>query len=66
MNKNKIDRLIKECVLEIDNCESLPTYESYLLSKMTKSPFKKKSERAIDVLGLIHTDVCRPTNISAR
>ena len=42
MNKNKIDRLIKEHVIEIDDCESLPICESYLLGKMTKSPFKEK------------------------
>ena len=66
MNKNRIDRLIKERVLEIDDCDSLPTYESYLLSEMTKSPFKRKDEGANDVLSLIHTDVCRPMNISAR
>ena len=42
VNKNRIDRLIKECVLQIDDCESLPTYESCLLSKMTKSLFKEK------------------------
>ena len=58
--------MIKERVLEIDDHKSLPTYESYLLGKMTKSPFKKKDERASDVLGLIHTDVCGPMNISAR
>ena len=66
VSKNRIDRLIKKHVLEIDDCESLPTYESYLLAKMTKSPFKKKGERANDVLGLIHTDVYRLINISAR
>ena len=66
VNKNRIDRLIKECILEIDDCESLPTCESCLLDKMTKLPFKGKGERASDVLGLIHTDVCGPTNISAR
>ena len=66
VNKNRIDRLIKECVLEIDDCESLPTCESCLLGKMTKSPFKEKYERASDILGLIHTDVCGPMNISAR
>ena len=66
MNKSRIDRLIKECILEIDDCESLPTYESCLLSKITKSPFKKKDERANDVLSLIYTDVYRPINISAR
>ena len=66
MNKNRIDRLIKECILEIDDCESLPTCESYLLDKMTRSPFKEKDERASDVLGLIHTDVCEPMNINTR
>ena len=50
----------------IDDCESLPTCESYLLGKMTKSSFKRKGERASDVLGLIHTDVCGPMNISIR
>ena len=66
MNKNKIDRLIKEGVFEINDCESLPTCESCLLSKMIKSPFKEKGERASNVLGLVHTDVCGPMNISAR
>ena len=33
---------------------------------MTKSPFKKKGERANDVLGLIHTNVRGPMNISTR
>ena len=66
VNKNRIDRLIKECVLKIDDCESLPTCESYLLGKITKSPFKEKGKRANDVLGLIHTNVCGPMNISAK
>ena len=66
VNKNRIDRLIKECVLEINIYESLPTCESCVLDKMTKSPFKEKDERASDVLGLKHTDVCGPMHISAR
>ena len=36
MNKNRIDRLIKEAILKINDCESLPTCESYLLGKMAK------------------------------
>ena len=66
VNKNKIDRLIKEHVLEIDDCESLSICESCLLDEMTKSPFKRKSERANNVLDLIHTDIYRPMNISIR
>ena len=64
MNKNRIDKLIKKRVLKINDCESLPICESYLLDKMTKSSFKEKDKRASDVLGLMHTDVCRPMNIS--
>ena len=45
---------------------TLPTCESCLLDKMTKSPFKEKDERDNDVLGLIHTDVCESMNIGAR
>ena len=35
------------------------------VEKMTKSPFNKKGERASDLLGLIHTDVCGPLSTSA-
>ena len=31
---------------------------------MTKSPFNEQSERASDLLGLIHTDVCGPLSTS--
>ncbi|HMC01572.1 MAG TPA: DDE-type integrase/transposase/recombinase, partial [Flavobacteriaceae bacterium] len=33
---------------------------------MTKSPFNGKGERASDLLGLIHTDVCGPMSTMAR
>ena len=33
---------------------------------MTKSPFTENGEWASEVLGLIHTDVCGPMNISTR
>ena len=44
VNKNKIDRLTKEKILDIGECELLRTCESYLLGKMTKSLFKEKGE----------------------
>ena len=47
VNKNRIDRLIKECILEIDDSESLPICKSCLLDKMTKSPFKKKIKELV-------------------
>ncbi|KAK8560191.1 hypothetical protein V6N12_012993 [Hibiscus sabdariffa] len=33
---------------------------------MTKAPFSGKGERASDLLGLIHSDVCEPMNTQAR
>ena len=46
--------------------ESFDTCESCLRGKMTKSPFNKQGERASDLLGLIHTDVCGPLSTTAR
>ena len=46
--------------------ESFDTCESCLLGKMTKSLFTHKGERAKELLGLIHTDVCGPFSTSAR
>ena len=66
INKNRINKLIEEGLLSVSDCESLPTCESCLIGKMTKSPFKGKGERASDILGLVHTDVCEPMNTSAR
>ena len=66
VNNNRIDRLIKKGVLEINDYESLSICESCLLSKMTKSSFKEKSERSSDVLDLIQSDVCGFMNIAVR
>ena len=66
INKNRMNKLAQEGILELSNCESLPTCESCLLGKMTMSPFTGKGERVKEVLGLVHTDVCGPLNISAR
>ena len=46
--------------------ESFETCESCLLGKMTKAPFAGHNERASDLLGLIHTDVCGPISSIAR
>ena len=61
-----MNKLVKEGLIDLSDCESLPTYESCLLGKMTKLPFTGKGERACDILSLVHTDVCGPMSISAR
>ena len=40
--------------------ESLGACEPCLMSKMTQTPFSGTMERAIDLLEIIHTDVCGP------
>src|SRR3954454_24667576 len=36
------------------------------MGKMTRTPFNGVVERAIDLLGIIHTDVCGPMSSSTR
>ena len=66
INKNRITRLVKEGLLDLSDCKSLPTCESCLLGKMTKSPFTRKGERASELLGLVHSDVCGYMSSSAK
>ncbi|KAK0587100.1 hypothetical protein LWI29_017300 [Acer saccharum] len=46
--------------------DDLPTRESCLEGKMTKRLFRTKGTRAIECLGLMHTDVCGLMSIQAR
>ena len=59
-------KLHTDGLLESLDYESLGTCEPCLMCKMTKTPFSRTMERAIDLLEIIHTDVCGPMNIEAR
>jgi hypothetical protein len=48
------------------NFESFDTCESCLLGKMAKASFTGLSERASDLLGLVHTNVCGSMSSVAR
>ena len=65
-NEKCISRLHKDGILGSFDLESFDTCESCLRGKMTKSPFNKQSEKASDLLGLIHTNVCGPLSTTAR
>lgn len=65
ISENRLRTLHKEGLLEPFDFESYPTCESCLLGKMTKSPFSGHGERAADLLGLVHTDVCGPMSTHA-
>nr|GFB60612.1 hypothetical protein [Tanacetum cinerariifolium] len=55
-----MQKLKREGLLESINDESFDKCESCISGKMTKKPFNNNIERATDLLGLIHTDVCGP------
>ena len=65
-NEKRILKLYQDGIIHSFGLESFETCESCLLGKMTKPPFAGHSERASDLLGLIHTDVCGPISSIAR
>ena len=66
VNENCILKLHQDGLIHSFGLESFETCESCLLGKMTKALFVGHSERASDLLGLIHTDVCGPISSIAR
>jgi len=66
IGEKRIERLHKDGLLDSFDFESIETCESCLLGKMTKTPFVGQSERASELLGLVHTDVRGPMNSVAR
>jgi hypothetical protein len=66
INEKRIEQLHKDGLLSSFDFETFDTCESCLLGKMTKAPFTGHSERASDLLGLVHTDACGPMNSIAR
>ena len=60
INKKRISQLQKSGILKANEEVSFDICESCLCGKMTKAPFSGSGERAKDLLGIIHTDVCGP------
>ncbi|GKD79417.1 retrotransposon protein, putative, ty1-copia subclass, partial [Tanacetum coccineum] len=60
ISHNGIVILNVDGVLESFNFKSDDVCESFLLGKMTKSPFMGSCERGEGLLDLVHTDVCGP------
>nr|GEZ16125.1 retrotransposon protein, putative, Ty1-copia subclass [Tanacetum cinerariifolium] len=66
IGKTRMQKLHNEGLLENIDEESFDKCESCISGKMTKKPFNKNIERATDLLGLIHTDVCGPLRHMSR
>ncbi|GJU25339.1 zinc finger, CCHC-type containing protein [Tanacetum coccineum] len=60
INKKRIKQLQQDGLLKSTDDESFDKCESCLSGKMTKKPFPHGNERAKDLHGIIHTDVCGP------
>ena len=66
INSNKIQRLIKDGLLEPMDFDGFLVCESCLEGKMTKRPFNAKGRRAQELLELVHTDVCGPMSTQSK
>ncbi|GJT97985.1 retrotransposon protein, putative, ty1-copia subclass [Tanacetum coccineum] len=60
INKKRIEKLQHDGLLKSTDDESFDKCVSCLSGKMARKPFPHQVERAKDLLGLIHTDVCGP------
>nr|GEX57162.1 hypothetical protein [Tanacetum cinerariifolium] len=60
ISKQRIEMLQQEGLLKSTDDESFDHYVSCLSGKMTRKSFSHHTERATDLLGIIHTDVYGP------
>jgi len=65
INEKQVEQFHNDGMLCSFDFESFDTCDSCLHGKMTKTPFIGQSERAVDLLGLVHTDVCGPMSLIA-
>ncbi|GJX23468.1 retrotransposon protein, putative, ty1-copia subclass [Tanacetum coccineum] len=66
ISKKRIEKLQHDGLLNSTNIESLGKCVSCMSGKMARKPYSHQVERAKDLLGLIHTDVCGPFRIVSR
>nr|GEW29820.1 retrotransposon protein, putative, Ty1-copia subclass [Tanacetum cinerariifolium] len=60
ISKKRIEKVQQEGLLKSIDDESFDQCVSCLSGKMTRKSFLHRLERATDLLGIIHTDVCGP------
>ncbi|GJZ78686.1 zinc finger, CCHC-type containing protein, partial [Tanacetum coccineum] len=66
INKKRIDILQRDGLLQPTHDESHEKCKSCISGKIARKPFLYPVERAKDLLGLIHTDVCGPFRTMSR
>ena len=66
IEEEKINRLMKDGLLDSFLDESFSVYEFCLQEKITKLSFVGCGERTTEVLALVHTDICSLFDVSTR
>ncbi|GJW16024.1 retrotransposon protein, putative, ty1-copia subclass [Tanacetum coccineum] len=66
INKKRIAKLQHDGILKSINDESFNICVSCISGTMERKPFTHASERADDLLGIIHSDVCGPFRTTSR
>ncbi|GJW91054.1 retrotransposon protein, putative, ty1-copia subclass [Tanacetum coccineum] len=66
ISKKPIEKLQHDGLLNSTDLKALEKYIPCMSGKMARKPYTHQVERAKDLLGLIHTDVCGPFKITSR
>nr|GFA75551.1 hypothetical protein [Tanacetum cinerariifolium] len=66
ISKKRIEKLQHDGLLNSSDLTTFKKCVSCMSEKMARKPYKHQVERAKDLLGLIHTDVCGPLKIMSR
>nr|GEW79870.1 hypothetical protein [Tanacetum cinerariifolium] len=66
INKKRMEKLQHDGLLNLTDIKSLENCVSCMSGKMAKKSYSHQVERAKNLLGLIHTDVCGPFKIMSR
>nr|GEU71809.1 hypothetical protein [Tanacetum cinerariifolium] len=66
ISKKRIEKLQHDDLLNSTDLKAFEKCISCMSKKMARKPYTHKVERAKDLLGLIHTDVCGPFKIMSR
>nr|GEX16149.1 zinc finger, CCHC-type [Tanacetum cinerariifolium] len=66
ISKKRIEKLQHDGLLDSSDLRAFEKCVSCMSGKMARKPYTHQVERAKDLLGLIHTDVCGPFKIMSR
>nr|GFB68954.1 hypothetical protein [Tanacetum cinerariifolium] len=66
ISKKRIEKLQHEGLLNSSDLTAFEKCISCMFGKMARKPYTHQVERAKDLVGLIHTDVCGPFKITSR